>query len=66
MGRKGLYELFLPTEDTRRLMIAKASSAEIRKSATENGMKTLYQDGIEKVKKGITTAEELKRVIQEM
>lgn len=66
LGRIGIFELFTTTDESKKLIIGKASAGEIRKVAVAGGMTTLYQDGLEKVKKGITTAEELKRVIEEM
>jgi type IV pilus assembly protein PilB len=60
-GRIGLYEI-MPVSPTIRNMIVKgASSDAIAKQAHEEGMKTLRDDGIEKIKQGITTVEELMR-----
>ncbi|MGB9720432.1 MAG: type IV-A pilus assembly ATPase PilB [bacterium] len=60
-GRIGLYEV-MPISPTLRAMILKgASSDEVAKQAKEEGMKTLRDDGIDKIKKGITTIEELMR-----
>lgn len=60
-GRIGLYEV-MPISPTIRAMILKgASSDEVAKQAKEEGMKTLRDDGIDKIKKGITTIEELMR-----
>jgi type IV pilus assembly protein PilB len=60
-GRIGLYEV-MPISPTLRAMILKgASSDEVAKQAKEEGMKTLRDDGIEKIKKGVTTIEELMR-----
>ncbi|MGQ9663769.1 MAG: type IV-A pilus assembly ATPase PilB [bacterium] len=60
-GRIGLYEV-MPISPTIRAMILKgASSDEVAKQAKEEGMKTLRDDGIDKIKKGITTIEELIR-----
>lgn len=60
-GRVGLYEV-MPISPTLRAMILKgASSDEVAKQAKEEGMKTLRDDGIDKIKKGITTIEELMR-----
>ncbi len=65
-GRIAIFELFIPTDESRKLIIGKASAEQIRKIAVNEGMITLYQDGLEKIKKGITSPEELKRVIEEM
>ncbi len=60
-GRIGLYEV-MPISPTLRAMILKgASSDEVARQAKEEGMKTLRDDGIDKIKKGVTTIEELMR-----
>ena len=52
----------MPNSPTIKAMILKgASSDEKAKQAKEEGMKTLRDDGIEKIKKGVTTIEELMR-----
>jgi type IV pilus assembly protein PilB len=48
-GRTGIYELLVLNEKIRQLVIEKAHTALIRKAAIENGMKTLLDDGLEKV-----------------
>jgi len=63
-GRTGIYEIMLVNEPIRRLILKKASSEEIKKEAITSGMHTLFQDGIRKVFKGITTLEEVIRVTQ--
>lgn len=64
-GRLALSELMIPDESVRRLILSRASSEEIRHKAQENGMKTLRQNGLDKVKAGITTPEEVLQVTQE-
>ncbi|MEK7879560.1 MAG: ATPase, T2SS/T4P/T4SS family, partial [candidate division NC10 bacterium] len=64
-GRTGIYELFAVGEEIRGLILRKASSGEIRRRATEQGMLTLREDGWAKAKAGITTTEEIFRVTQE-
>lgn len=64
-GRIGIFELMLPDEAIRNLIIAKASADEIRKRALVLGMTTLMDDGIDKIKQGVTTAEEVLRVTRE-
>ena len=64
-GRKGIYELLVPNEDIRRLILESKSSDDLRTQAEKTGMKTLRQVGIEKLKAGITTPEELLRITQE-
>ncbi|MFA4889685.1 MAG: type II secretion system ATPase GspE [Candidatus Omnitrophota bacterium] len=64
-GRISIYELMLPDDKIRNSIVAKAPTDEIRKLACSSGMLTLMEDGIEKVKQGITTLEEVLRVTQE-
>jgi type IV pilus assembly protein PilB len=62
-GRVGVYELLLVNEEIRRLTLKHASSSEINDAAVASGMVTLRQDGLRKVKQGITSVEEIMRVI---
>ena len=64
-GRVGIFELMLPNDEIRALTVAKSSSTDIRKAAIRNKMKTMQEDGIDKVKAGITTLEEVLRVTQQ-
>lgn len=64
-GRIGIFEILIPTDELKRLIDKKASSSEIRDCAIRGGMKTLRQDGIEKLFKGITSLSEILRVTQE-
>lgn len=64
-GRIGIFELMLPDDAMKALIVAKSSSAEIRKSAIKNGMKVIQKDGIDKVIAGMTTVEEVLRVTQQ-
>ena len=60
-GRTGLYEV-MPISDTLREMILnRASAAEIKEQAVREGMDSLRNDGIWKIKKGITSLEEVLR-----
>ncbi|MBN1869042.1 MAG: type II/IV secretion system protein [Candidatus Omnitrophica bacterium] len=65
MGRKGIYEVLVPDENIRRLILNNRSSEEIRAAAQKIGMKTLREAGIEKLKAGVTTLEEICRITQE-
>jgi type IV pilus assembly protein PilB len=60
-GRLGIYEMMPMTSKIRELIFKNASSVEIRKMAIQQGMKTLYVDGIRKTLKGLTTLEEIYR-----
>jgi type IV pilus assembly protein PilB len=57
-GRTGIFELLVLNEDVRSLIIDKAHTALIRNAAIKSGMKTLLEDGMEKVYMGVTTLEE--------
>ena len=61
-GRIGIYEVMSITPKLREMILNGATSDEIREAAREEGMRTLREDGIIKIKKGITTVEEVLRV----
>jgi type IV pilus assembly protein PilB len=61
-GRVGLYEVLPLSPDIRSLVLARANSTEIEELAVEEGMDTLRQAGLEKIKEGMTTIEEVSRV----
>jgi type IV pilus assembly protein PilB len=61
-GRMGIYEMMLMTTKIRELAFQGKSSQELRRAAVSQGMKVLYEDGIMKAAKGITTLEEVMRV----
>ncbi len=62
-GRLGLYELLIADQEIKELMLQKASPALVAETARRTqGMKTLREDGVSKVIKGITSVEELNRV----
>ena len=65
-GRIGLYEVMRVTDKLRRLIAARAPEAQIREAAVTGGMISLGEDGLAKVKSGITTPEELLRVVTEV
>lgn len=65
-GRTGIFELLVVDDHIRRLILGRADSNELREMARRNGMKTLLEDGAEKVKAGITTLSEVLRVTQEV
>ena len=58
-GRTGIFELLIINEDIRVLIIEKAPAKDIRVKAMEHGMRTMRDDGLEKVYHGITTIEEV-------
>jgi type IV pilus assembly protein PilB len=61
-GRIGIYELFVPDDELVERISNGANLNEIREKAKAIGMRTLRMDGMEKVKAGITTLEEVYRV----
>ena len=63
-GRTAIYEILRLSEGVRQLIIAKASSQEIKRKAVQQGMKTLILDGWQKALKGLTTVSEVLRVTQ--
>jgi type IV pilus assembly protein PilB len=60
-GRVGLYEVMEITEGIRDLIMVGATAVEIKRKALEEGMLTLRQSGIEKIRNGVTTVEEVLR-----
>jgi type IV pilus assembly protein PilB len=62
-GRLGLYEVMLVNEELERMTVERASSDDIRRSAKRHGMVTLRDDGLHKVQNGITSIEEVLRVV---
>jgi type IV pilus assembly protein PilB len=62
-GRTGIFELLIITDRIRGLILQRASTAEVRQAAIEEGMKTMQDDGLRKVLDGATTIEECLRVV---
>jgi len=62
-GRLALHEVMGVSEEIERLTVARASAIEIEKVAREQGMTSLRLDGMEKVVAGITSLEEILRVV---
>ncbi|MEL7060705.1 MAG: type IV-A pilus assembly ATPase PilB [Acidobacteriota bacterium] len=60
-GRTGLYEVMVIDDELRDLILAGASSLELRERAIENGMITLRGSGLHKIRDGVTTIEEVVR-----
>jgi type IV pilus assembly protein PilB len=65
-GRIGIYEVMRITDKLRRLIAARVTEDQIRDTAVSGGMITLGEDGLAKVKSGVTTPEELLRVVTEV
>jgi type IV pilus assembly protein PilB len=60
-GRIGLYEVMEITDEIRELILIGASALELRKKAIEDGMITLRESGLHKIRAGVTTPEEVVR-----
>ncbi len=58
-GRAGLYEVMAMTAELRRLVLRGAATADLQEQAVGDGMLTLRMDGMIKIKKGVTTLEEI-------
>lgn len=63
-GQSAIFEFIIITPELQNLILKNPSSQEIWKMARLSGSKTLFEDGIEKVKNGVTTLEELLRVAE--
>jgi type II secretory ATPase GspE/PulE/Tfp pilus assembly ATPase PilB-like protein len=62
-GRVGIFQLLVMSDEVRRLTARDATSHEIEVAAAEEGMRTLWADGIDKVVAGLTTVDELRRTL---
>ncbi|MCK4548402.1 MAG: Flp pilus assembly complex ATPase component TadA [Candidatus Eisenbacteria sp.] len=62
-GRMGIHEILLVDEPMRNLVLKRASTDEMRQGRNSSPFPSLYEDGLEKVKKGLTTIEEVTRAI---
>jgi type IV pilus assembly protein PilB len=60
-GRVGLYEIMVVSEDIRELILSGASAIELRRKSVEEGMIGLRQSGLQKIRDGATTIEEVVR-----
>jgi len=63
--RVGIFELMEMNEEIRTLIMANADSSRLTEVARRNGMKSLREDGWQKIAAGVTTSEEVLRVTQE-
>ena len=64
-GRTAIAEFLKPTPGIEKLITEHASIADFVRQAKQDGMKTMEEDGLEKVAKGITTKEEVLRVTKD-
>jgi len=65
VGRIGIFEMMVLNDEIRKLIMANADASVLTRAAHDNGMRNLRDDGWEKVRLGVTTAEEVLRVTQE-
>jgi len=63
-GRVGVYEVFRPTNAIRKLINDRASEAELRSASRQMGMALLREDALEKIRAGLTSPDEVLRVVQ--
>ena len=63
-GRIGLYEVMQMSEEIERLTVERASADAIREVSMQQGMMTLREDGLEKARMGITSLDEVARVVK--
>ncbi len=64
-GRTTISELLLVTDEIRSLILQKAAASEVKKTAIEQGMTTLKQDAFYKVCQGVTSIDEMVRIINQ-
>jgi type IV pilus assembly protein PilB len=62
-GRAGIYEVMTVTPEVRRLALERRSADELRDVAVQQGMRRLRDDGLEKVRHGVTSIAEIARVL---
>ncbi|MFQ5426635.1 MAG: GspE/PulE family protein, partial [Gaiellales bacterium] len=62
-GRTGIFQLMVMQEDLERLAAARSSRDELERAAMAGGMETLWNDGLTKAGAGVTSIEELHRVL---
>jgi len=65
-GRLGIFELMVMSSRIRELAFQGAATQDIRRAAVANGMRLMFDDGVQKVLKGTTTFEEVFRVAKRL
>ncbi|MCA9387433.1 MAG: type II secretion system protein GspE, partial [Candidatus Andersenbacteria bacterium] len=63
-GRTAVFEFIRVTPELQDLILKRPSSREIWELAAKQGLRTMFEDGLEKVRLGTTTLEELLRVVE--
>ncbi len=64
-GQIGIFEVFAIDEEARELIAKEVQVSELRKYAISKGMITMFKDGLDKIERGVTTIEEIMRVVNE-
>ncbi|MDP3974986.1 MAG: GspE/PulE family protein [Candidatus Jorgensenbacteria bacterium] len=64
-GRIGIYEVLEVNDEIRTLIASRADAAQIRETAVKQGMRTMIANGLAKAHEGVTTIEEILRIIHE-
>lgn len=64
-GQIGIFEVLQATEPIKKLILKSAPAGEIRAQAIKGGMVPMFEDGLAKVERAITTIEEIVRVVRE-
>ena len=64
-GRIGIFEMFVIDDQMEKLILSSPSSIQVKELAIKQGMSTMHEDGLLKVKQGLTTIDEVKRVTGE-
>ena len=64
LGRQAIYEILLMDDVIKEMILSRVASGEIKKAAVQRGMRTLRQDGWQKVIDGLTTPEEILNLTQ--
>jgi general secretion pathway protein E len=62
-GRVGIFQFLTMTDEVSRLAAREATAQEIEVAAKADGMRSLWDDGIDKVVAGLTTVDELRRIL---
>jgi len=65
IGRLGIFELMIVEDELRQLILKNVDAGTLKAKAREHGMITLREDGADKVRRGITTIEEVTRVTRD-
>lgn len=64
-GRTGIFELLVVDDEIRKLVLRNSDANQLRETARQRGMRTLLENGSEKIRSGVTTLSEVLRVTQE-